>query len=61
MSRCPMCGAELHEDWGRFCGGDRCRRVFMKRHDQSTWAIVARANFHDRVENDPYKEEGGES
>jgi hypothetical protein len=61
MARCDMCGAELHEASERFCGGDRCRRAFMKRPEQSTRAIAARAHDHDRVENDPYREEGGES
>jgi hypothetical protein len=28
MARCQVCGAEL-EDARRFCGGDRCARVFM--------------------------------
>jgi hypothetical protein len=28
-SRCPTCGAELQDAAERFCGGDRCLRVFM--------------------------------
>jgi hypothetical protein len=29
MARCQMCGAELEDASQRFCGGDRCARVFM--------------------------------
>ena len=30
MARCETCGAELQDASQRFCGGDRCHRVFMK-------------------------------
>jgi hypothetical protein len=30
MARCETCGAELQDFSQRFCGGDRCGRVFMK-------------------------------
>jgi hypothetical protein len=43
MGRCETCGAELHEGSGRFCGGDRCRQVFMKPADQGGPGIAARA------------------
>lgn len=26
--RCQTCGAELHDPYQRWCGGDRCARVF---------------------------------
>jgi hypothetical protein len=29
MGRCQMCGAELEDASQRFCGGDRCARIFM--------------------------------
>jgi hypothetical protein len=29
MARCETCGAELQDASQRFCGGDRCDRVFM--------------------------------
>jgi hypothetical protein len=28
-TRCESCGAELFDAKQRFCGGDRCARVFM--------------------------------
>src|SRR5438034_10626877 len=31
MARCETCGTELQDASQRFCGGDRCRAVFMKR------------------------------
>lgn len=30
MARCQTCGAALEDASQRFCGGDRCARVFMK-------------------------------
>ena len=36
MVRCETCGAELQDASQRFCGGDRCHRVFMKRPRQGT-------------------------
>ncbi len=30
MARCETCGAELEDASQRFCGGDRCRGVFME-------------------------------
>ena len=30
VARCLTCGAELEDPRQRACGGDRCRRVFMK-------------------------------
>lgn len=29
MARCGTCGGELQHASDRFCGGDRCLRVFM--------------------------------
>jgi hypothetical protein len=29
MARCETCGVELQDASQRFCGGDRCYRVFM--------------------------------
>src|ERR1043166_140019 len=31
MARCETCGTELQDASQRFCGGDRCSAVFMKR------------------------------
>jgi hypothetical protein len=31
VATCATCGAELDDVSQRFCGGDRCRRVFMNR------------------------------
>ena len=31
MARCETCGTELQDASQRFCGGDRCGAVFMKR------------------------------
>jgi hypothetical protein len=28
--KCETCGAELEDGAQRFCGGDRCGRVFMR-------------------------------
>jgi hypothetical protein len=30
MAECPMCGAALDDVSQRFCGGDRCDRVWMR-------------------------------
>jgi hypothetical protein len=30
MARCETCWAELRDFSQRYCGGDRCSRVFMK-------------------------------
>jgi hypothetical protein len=30
MARCETCGTQLEDASQRFCGGDRCRAVFMK-------------------------------
>ena len=30
MAKCETCGAALEDVSQRFCGGDRCARVFMK-------------------------------
>lgn len=29
-AQCPMCGAALDDVSQRFCGGDRCDRVWMR-------------------------------
>ena len=34
MAKCEICGAELQDSSQRFCGGDRCHRVFMKHLEQ---------------------------
>jgi hypothetical protein len=34
MTKCETCGGELPDGSQRFCGGDRCGRVFMKRPQQ---------------------------
>ncbi len=31
MARCETCGADLQDATQRFCGGDRCLLVFMRR------------------------------
>jgi hypothetical protein len=36
MARCETCGLELEDASQRFCGGDRCHRVFMKHRTQGT-------------------------
>jgi hypothetical protein len=36
MTKCETCGAELQDGSQRFCGGDRCGRVFMKHPQQGT-------------------------
>lgn len=30
MRRCATCGTRLEDAAQEFCGGDRCRRVFMR-------------------------------
>ena len=30
MAKCQTCGEELPDVSERFCGGDRCQRVFMR-------------------------------
>jgi hypothetical protein len=30
MAKCPTCGAALEDVSQRFCGGDRCDRVWMR-------------------------------
>jgi len=30
MAKCQTCGADLPDVSQRFCGGDRCQRVFMR-------------------------------
>ncbi len=45
MARCETCGTELQDASQRFCGGDRCHRVFMKRPAQGppgSWPAMPR-------------------
>jgi hypothetical protein len=30
MAKCQICGADLPDLSQRFCGGERCQRVFMR-------------------------------
>jgi hypothetical protein len=30
MAKCQVCGADLRDLSQRFCGGERCERVFMR-------------------------------
>ncbi len=34
---CGTCGVELHDTTRRFCGGDRCLRVWMRHAEEFTW------------------------
>ena len=36
MARCETCGTEFQDASQRFCGGDRCRAVFMKHPTSGT-------------------------
>jgi hypothetical protein len=43
MARCQTCGAALLDPTERFCGGDRCLRVWVPRGDarHAAGAMVA--------------------
>src|SRR5437879_8003696 len=46
-ARCETCGAELRDASQRFCGGEKCHRVFMKHPKQGTrgsWLASQRAS-----------------
>jgi hypothetical protein len=34
---CRTCGVELHDTTQRFCGGDRCLHVWMRRAEEFIW------------------------
>jgi hypothetical protein len=46
-ARCEACGAELFDAKQRFCGGDRCARVFTAR------PVTPRPAVNHRASNDP--------
>lgn len=46
MRRCDICGTEIQDGAHRFCGGDRCLRVFMRPRRtepplMTAWALSA--------------------
>jgi hypothetical protein len=41
MTKCEICGTDLQDPTHRFCGGDRCLRVFMRHPEQERTSPIA--------------------
>jgi hypothetical protein len=54
MARCQICGADLPDASQRFCGDDRCQRVFMQQSraaDDLRWGSKPAAGALHRTTN----------